>query len=284
MADHPPPTTFALLSHPSPHILLITYNNPRSLNCMSSTANAELHSILEWYDASPHLRCCIVTGAGRAFSAGADLKEWNNSNNATASGTAVRQRTMAPSGFAGLSRRTGRKPVIAAVNGVAFGGGMEAVVNTDIVVASQSARFGLPEVKRGVVALAGALPRLIRTVGKQRAMEMALTGEPISAEKAREWGIVNYVVPDHKEDAEVMERPVVKKALELAGLIVGNSPDSVVVSRAGVLAGWEEGSAENATRTQLEIWGRRLNEGENIREGVKAFVEKRAPRWVPSKL
>lgn len=251
---------------------------------MSSTANAELHSVLEWYDANPTLRCCIVTGAGRAFSAGADLKEWNESNNATKAGSAVRQRTMVPSGFAALSRRTGRKPVIAAVNGIAFGGGMEAVVNTDIVVASRSALFGLPEVKRGVVAFAGALPRLVRTVGKQRAMEMSLTGEPVSAEKARELGIVNYVVEDHDVNGEVLDRPVVKKALELAAKICANSPDSVVVSRAGVVAGWEDGSAEHATSSQMEIWGRRLNEGENIREGVRAFVEKRAPKWVGSKL
>lgn len=95
---------------------------------------------------------------------------------------------MRASGFAGLSRRTGRKPVIAAVNGICFGGGCEAIINCDMVLASRNAQFSLPEVKIGVVAQAGALPRLIRTVGRQRAMEMALTGRAITAEEAKEWG------------------------------------------------------------------------------------------------
>ena len=142
----------------------------------------------------------------------------------------------------------------------------------------------LPEVKRGVVALAGALPRLIRTVGKQRAMEMALTGVPITASKAQEWGIVNYVVDDAAVDAPIESRPCVQKALQLAKEICGNSPDSVIVSRAGVMQGNEDASVEHATQSIVENWGRRLNEGENIREGVKAFVEKREPRWIGSKL
>ena len=251
---------------------------------MSTTTNASLHALLEWYDNEPTLRCCVVTGAGRAFCAGADLKEWNESNAQSKSGEAVKTRQMPNSGFAALSRRMGKKPVIAAVNGLAFGGGMEAVTNTDIVVASKGALFGLPEVKRGVAAIAGALPRIIRTVGRQRAMELALTGVPISAEKAREWGVVNYVTEDFPADGEVLERPVVKKALELAKEIAGNSPDSVIVSRMGIIQGWEDGSAEHATQAVLEVWGRRLNEGDNIKEGVRAFVEKRAPRWIGSKL
>ena len=197
---------------------------------------------------------------GRAFCAGADLKEWNSSNSASKAGQAVRTRAMPNSGFAALSRRYGKKPVIAAVNGLAFGGGMEAVTNVDVIVASKSALFGLPEVKRGVVALAGALPRIVRTVGKQRAMELALTGRPISAETGREWGFVNYVVEDWPVDGEVVERPVVRKALEIAKEICENSPDSVIVSRAGVMQGWEMG-AEEATRQVVESWGRRLNEG-----------------------
>lgn len=96
---------------------------------------------------------------------------------------------MLASGFAGLSRRAGRKPVIAAVNGICYGGGCEAIINCDMVVASRNATFALPEVKIGVVAQAGALPRLIRTVGRQRAMEMALTGRTISAEEGKEWGM-----------------------------------------------------------------------------------------------
>ena len=191
---------------------------------------------------------------------------------------------MPPSGFGGVSRRVGKKPVIGAINGLAFGGGMEMVANMDLVVAARSAKFALPEVKRGVIALAGALPRIVRTLGKPRAMEMALTGRTVSAEEAREWGMVNFVTEGAAVEVAVEERPVVKKALEYAREIAANSPDSVIISRAGIMMGWEDGSAEHATQNIMEIYSQRLNEGENIREGVRAFVEKRPPRWVPSKL
>ena len=153
-----------------------------------------------------------------------------------------------------------------------------------LVVASQSAAFASPEVKRGVVAIAGALLRIVRTVGGHRAMEMALTGRTVSATEARDWGIVNTVAEDAPVDADVLSRPVVNKALEYAREICGNSPDSVIVGRAGVIQGWGDGSAEHASQNLAEIYSKRLNEGENIGEGLKAFVEKRAPKWVPSKL
>jgi len=274
----PPPCPFAAISFPRPSILLVVFSNPKSLNCISTAVSAQLEALWSWYDGQPSLRCCIVTGAGRAFCAGADLKEWNDSNSKGG------LRVLPPSGFGGLSRRMGKKPVIGAVNGLALGGGMEMVVNLDLVVAAKSAVFGLPEVKRGVAAIGGALPRIVRTVGKQRAMELVLTGRTLGAEEARAWGIVNAVTEDAGADVAPVERPVVRKALELAEMIGANSPDSVIVSRAGVIMGWEDGSAENGSRVLNENYGKRLNEGENIKEGVMAFVEKRAPRWVPSKL
>ncbi|KAJ9638487.1 hypothetical protein H2204_004257 [Knufia peltigerae] len=279
----PPSTPNTILLFPTPSILLIVLNNPRGLNCLSTSLHWSLDALLSWFDNEPTLGCCVVTGMGRAFCAGADLKEWNESNARAAKGQPG-QRVMPASGFGAISRRTGKKPVIGAVNGLAFGGGMEMVANMDMVVAAKGAQFSLPEVKRGVVAFAGALPRLVRTVGKPRAMEMALTGRTVSAAEAREWGFVNAVTGDAPVDAEILDRPVVKKALQYAKEICGNSPDSVIVSRAGVIAGWEDGSAEHGTQTTNEVYQRRLNEGENIREGVKAFVEKRSPRWVPSKL
>lgn len=106
------------------------------------------------------------------------------------------------------------------------------IINADIVIADQSAKFALPEVKIGVIALAGALTRLVRTVGKQRAMEMALTGRVLMAEEAREWGLVNRVVEDGT---------CVEEAVKMAEVIAGNSPDSVIVSRQGVMMGWEGG-------------------------------------------
>ncbi|KAI4171093.1 MAG: hypothetical protein LQ343_004505 [Gyalolechia ehrenbergii] len=174
----PLPTGHTLLSFPTPQILLVTLNRPDQLNCINAAQHAELHSVWEWLDREPRLRCGIITGKGRAFCAGADLQEWSsrsspsdhsNSNSHSSPGTP-------PSGFGGLSRRRGKTPILAAVNGICYGGGFEMVVNCDMVLASPSAMFALPEVKVGVVALAGALPRLGRVVGRQRGMEMVLTG------------------------------------------------------------------------------------------------------------
>jgi len=149
------------------------------------------------------------------------------------------------------------------------------IINADIVIADQGAQFALPEVKIGVVALAGALTRLTRTVGKQRAMEMVLTGRTLSAEEAKEWGIVNKVVEKGK---------CVEEAIKIAELITANSPDSVIVSREGVKMGWDGVGAEEGTRLVIENWYSRMDGGENMKEGVRSFVEKRKPRWVPSKL
>ncbi|KAJ6015017.1 hypothetical protein N7540_009608 [Penicillium herquei] len=274
----------AIVSFPAPHVMLVVFNRSQVLNAMTSAAQYDLESLFSWYDNEPSLRCAIVTGAGRAFCAGMDLKEWNQTNARRANGEHTGQPPMPRSGFGALSRRHGKKPVIAAVNGIAFGGGMEMIANLDLVVAAKGARFALPEAKRGVVALAGSLPRLARTIGRPRAMEMALTGKSITAEEAKDWGLVNAVVDGNTADCAVLDRPVVKAALDYAATIVDNSPDSVIISRAGVVAGWEDGSAENASRLLADNWELALNDGENLHEGVKAFAEKRAPRWVDSKL
>lgn len=170
-----------------------------------------------------------------------------------------------------------------------------------MVLAARNATFSLPEVKIGVVAQAGALPRLIRIAGRQRAMEMALTGRAITAEEAKEWGLflhhlsssstklkltsitglVNKVV-EASGDGE--DSAVVKAAIEYADMIAVNSPDAVIVSRESVKIGWEGVGAEDGTRISNEIWGARLHSGENLKEGVRAFVEKRKPRWKPAKL
>lgn len=279
----PPPQTSALLTFPTPSILLITLNRPAHLNALNSTANHELDALFTWYDSEPKLRCAVITGAGRAFCAGADLKEWNARNEQRARGAALAPMFPA-SGFAALSRRHGKKPVVGAINGLAFGGGMEVVANLDLVVAARGAAFSLPEADRGVVAMEGSLPRLARTVGRQRAMEMALTARRLSAEEAKDWGFVNEITDDAAEGVEVAERPVVRRALEFAQAISSKSPDSIIISRAGVVSGWEESSAENATRIIKEIWEARLNSGENLREGIRAFAEKRQPRWLDSRL
>lgn len=198
-------------------------------------------------------------------------KEWDTNN---ASG---KSRGFLPSGFGALSTRSGKKPIIAAVNGICFGGGMEMAINLDIVLASAAATFGLPEVKRGVVAVAGALPRLVRTVGKQRAMEMALLGRAYTAEEMLKWGLVNKVVTEGEGD-------VVEEAIRWATEIASNSPDSVIVSREGVKLGWESLSAQAGTEMLKDTWFSRIDQGENMTEGIRAFVEKRGPRWRDSKL
>ncbi|EEH45220.2 uncharacterized protein PADG_01370 [Paracoccidioides brasiliensis Pb18] len=282
LTTNPPSTQDCLLCFPTPEILLVTLNRPESLNCISSQGHAELHEVWEWMDTEPSLRVGIITGKGRAFCAGADLKEWNRKNSESSTRAA-----QPSSGFAGLSRRAGRKPIICAVNGLAYGGGCEIIINADIVIASKrGAKFALPEVKRGVVALAGGLTRLVRTVGKQRAMEMVLTGRVVKVDEAERWGLVNEVVEDEGEtdETDVEERKVVKRAIEFAGEIVANSPDAVIVSREGVKLGWEGIGAEDGSRLLAEAWMKRLNEGENLKEGVLAFVEKRKPKWVDSKL
>ncbi|KAK4992774.1 hypothetical protein LTR50_000898 [Elasticomyces elasticus] len=267
----PPSAKYAVLSFPAPKVLLIRLNRPKQLNCINTEGHDELERIWAWLDAEPALRIAIITGTGRAFCAGADLKEWNAHN------AANRVKPMPASGFGCLSRRSGRKPVIAAVNGICFGGGCEMIINCDMVVASSNATFALPEVKRGVVAVAGALPRIIRTVGRPRAMEMALTGRTLPAEEAREWGLINKVVGDK-------EGEVVDAAVELAKMVAENSPDAVIVSREGVKMGWEGVGAEEGTRLLTEVWYPRLLAGENMKEGVRAFVEKRKPNWKEAKL
>ncbi|KAI4725770.1 Dak phosphatase [Aureobasidium sp. EXF-10728] len=249
-------------------ILVVTLNRPKQLNCISAEGNEELDAVWKWLDLEPQLRVGILTGTGRAFCAGADLKEWNQAN---ASG---KQRNMPSSGFGGLSRRRGRKPVIAAVNGICFGGGCEMAINADIVIASATATFALPEVKRGVVAIAGALPRIARVVGKQRAMEMALTGRVLPAQEAQHWGLVNRVV----------EGDVLEACMGVAKEIAANSPDAVIVSREGVNLAWDGLGADAATEKLIKEMYPKLLQGENIHEGVKAFVEKRKPVWKASKL
>lgn len=179
-------------------------------------------------------------------------------------------------GFGGISFRSGKKPVIAAVNGPAYGGGCEMVANCDMVIASASATFALPEVKRGVTAFGGALPRFIKTLGRQRATELALTGRTATAEEFREWGVCNFVVKDGDS--------VVDKAVEFANMIAENSPDATIITREGLKLGWEGLGVADASRLFMEGWSNRIYEGGNMQEGLNAFKEKRSPEWADSKL
>ncbi|KAK4936921.1 hypothetical protein LTR10_022299 [Elasticomyces elasticus] len=269
----PPPTpTFLKISFPVPRVVVVRMDRPNRLNAMSTTGQWEMDSIWKWFDQEPNLSVAIITGTGRAFSAGADLKEWNQSMSSDVDPS--KRMGNAPA-FKPLSRRLGKKPVIAAVNGLAMGGGMEFVANCDLVVASKDAYFGLPEVKRGISPIGGALPRLIRTLGLQRASEFALTGRNISAQEAYDWGIVNRLVEKDQ---------VLPEAIKLAESIAVNSPDAIICTRAGLREGWETASVERAVELTLEREFAELQRGENILEGLKAFSEKRQPRWKASRL
>lgn len=245
----------------------------KDLNCTSSAAVLEMTAVFRWIDAEPSITVAIITGAGnKAFSTGADLKEWN-AKVAQASAEGKSTGGAGPGNIAGadsLSNRRGKKPFIAAVNGMAFGGGCENVVNCDLVIASETASFGLVEVKRGLAPYSGVLPRLIRTIGLQRASEFALTGKIIDAHTAEKWGLINKVVPQDR---------VVDEAISWAKEIAEISPDSIICTRAMLREGWTTADVVEATKISNGREWAELQRGENMREGLRAFNEKRKPVW-----
>jgi len=187
---------------------IVTLNRPKELNALNHDLVAELANALEEFDRDDEIRCMVITGAGdRAFAAGADIKEMSDKSPID----------MMLSGFeAWLRIRNIRKPLIAAVGGYALGGGCELAMHCDIIIASENARFGQPEIKLGVIPGAGGTQRLARTFGKFRTMEMVLLGEPFTAQEMANHGLVNHVVPkgEHLNEA-------VKLATSLAKLAAG---------------------------------------------------------------
>lgn len=256
------------------------------MNSLPYASHWEADSLITWYDAEPTLRVCIVTGSPpstpnpskESFCAGQDLIEQGTIRAAELSGKALPKSSLTHprTGFMGLSRRLGKKPVIAAVNGYAMGGGFEIVLGCDMVVASPYASFALPEATRGLYAAAGGLSRLVRIVGVPVASEVALTGRVLSADEALRLNIVNRVAKSHESTVE--------EAVALAKKMEGLSPDAIIVSRHGLHMGIEEGSVERAAQRTDEEYGEKLRRGENIRIGLTAFAKKERPRWVDSKL
>nr|WP_229181881.1 enoyl-CoA hydratase-related protein [Bradyrhizobium oropedii] len=239
------------------HLLQITINRPEVRNSLHPMANEELEGIWDAYEADPDLWVAIITGAGsEAFSAGNDLKY-------TASGKPM---WMPRSGFGGLTSRTRVKPVIAAVNGFAMGGGTEMALASDIVVADERASFALSEVRVGLIAAAGGLVRLPRQIPKKIAVEHILTGRPILAEQALRLGLVNRIMPPGQ---------ALNGALEIAEQILAVSPTSVRVSMKVMNEAEEEASAASTPSEFLD----ELFTSEDYLEGPKAFAEKRKPIW-----
>jgi enoyl-CoA hydratase/carnithine racemase len=245
------------------HILTVTINRPEVMNALHPKANAELGGVWDDFAADPDLWVGIITGAGdRAFSAGNDLK--HQASGGDMSG-------MPASGFAGLTSRFDLdKPVIAAVNGVAMGGGFEIALACDIIIASDNATFALPEPRVGLAALAGGLQRLPRQIGLKQAMGMILTGRRVSAVEGKELGFVTDVVPH----GELMDR-----ARGWAEQILECSPVSVRTSKQIVMRSLEIASLEESMKNgQYPSMGDLLR-SEDFREGPLAFAQKRPPQW-----
>ncbi|KAH9868164.1 hypothetical protein J1614_007236 [Plenodomus biglobosus] len=272
----PPPTAHVLLSYPADYVLLVTINREKQMNSIPFEGHTEMGLVFDWFDREPNLRVAIITGAGKkSFCAGQDLIQLGQiRTGALKKDPALLRHPL--SGFGGLSRRAGKKPVIAAVNGFALGGGFEIVLGCDMVVAAPGATFGLPEALRGIFAAAGGPPRLVRIVGLPVASEMALTGRPITAQRAKELNIINRIAPS--------QDTVVEEALKLANEIAAISPDSAIVTRAALKEALETASVERATQITIEQFNHGLNASENALEGLQAFAEKRKPNWKPSKL
>ena len=244
-------------------VLIVTINRPDRMNALHPPANAELAQVFDDFAADPELWVAILTGAGpRAFSAGNDLR-WQAEGNAV---------TVPPTGFAGLTSRWDLdKPIIAAVNGVAMGGGFEIALACDIIIAADTAVFALPEPRVGLAALAGGLHRLPRTIGVKRAMAMILTGRSVPAAEGKALGFVHDVVaPD----------ALMHTAKALAAQICELSPMSIRASKQVVARSLDTASLQEAYEGQMKhpavsaLW-----KSEDLREGPLAFAQKRKPEW-----
>ena len=244
-------------------ITTFTLNRPEVMNALHSPAHFELDDAFNAFAADPDQWVGIVTGAGdRAFSAGNDLKH-------QATGGDMKS---PPSGFAGLTSRFDlTKPLIAAVNGVAMGGGFEIALACDLIVAADTATFALPEPRVGLAALAGGLHRLPRMIGQQQALGMILTGRRVGAAEGQALGFVNEVVPQ----AELMAA-----ARRWAGQICELSPMSIRASKEAVYRGLDEPTLEAAIKGQNRYPAvSALFKSEDFVEGPMAFAQKRAPAW-----
>jgi len=250
--------TSAVLTERQDGVLLITLNRPDARNAVNGALARGIAAALDDLDASEDASVGVLTGAGKGFSSGMDLKAF----------TTGERPWVDDRGFAGITRRAAEKPLIAAIEGFAVAGGFEIALSCDLIVAARDARIGIPEAKRGLVAAAGALIRLPKRIPYHVAMELALTGDPISAERAHELGIVNRVTePGGAVDA----------ALELAGQIARNGPLALAASKKIVASALDWDEAE-AWQKQGELTGP-VFASEDAREGAVAFAEKRDPVW-----
>jgi enoyl-CoA hydratase len=235
-------------------VLLITMNRPEKRNAINRALADGLLDAIQTLDEDPSLAAGVLAGNGPAFSAGMDLRAFG------ADGP--------PEALATFVRRGSRKPMIAAIEGAAYAGGLELALTCDVVIASPVAAFAIPEAKVGLIAAAGGILRLPRRMHYGLAMEMALTGDPISAEEARDAGLVSRLV---------REGEAVAASVELASRIARNSPRAVAASKSLI--------RDAAGLTEREYWRVQkpiiedLLTSHDAREGARAFIEKRSPQW-----
>jgi enoyl-CoA hydratase len=239
-------------------VAVVTLNRPEVLNALNQATMDELVEALEGFERGGTVRCVVITGAGRAFAAGADVREM-------AGATAVEM--LGGYRFQQWERiRKVTLPLIAAVNGLALGGGCELAMLCDMIIAAETASFGQPEINLGIMPGAGGTQRLTRAIGKARAMELVLTGRPISARQAEAWGLVTRVVPAES---------VLDEAMRLAREIAGKAPVAVRLAKEAVLKAFDthlEGGLDYERKAFYLLFAT-----EDRAEGIAAFLEKRTP-------
>lgn len=249
-----------LIETPADGVALIRMNRPKALNALNSQLTHEIFTAMEIFDRDPSVGCIILTGSERVFAAGADIKEMSETGFAT---------MISGGDFTDWSRmlRIG-KPIIAAVSGYALGGGCEIAMMADMIVASESAQFGQPEVNLGILPGAGGTQRLTRAVGKAVAMEMCLTDRRLTAEEALRYGLVNRVAP---------VETYLHEAVELAKKVAGMSQVAVRLIKDAVNRAYELSLHEGLNYEKRNFY---LAFGtEDRMEGMQAFIEKRKPQW-----
>ena len=254
----------AALTERRGNVLIITLNRPEARNAVNAAVSTAVGDALQQAQDDPGVRAVVITGAGETFCAGADLK-------AISRRESIFHPDRGDWGFAGYVQHYIDKPTIAAVNGTALGGGTELALASDLVVAEERSSFGLPEVKRGLIAAAGGVFRIVEQLPRKVATRLLFTGEPISSAEALNWGLINEVVPDGT---------AVDAALALAERITANAPLAVWASKRvayGVDDGVIVGDEAGWSRTMREIGA--VLRSEDAKEGPRAFAEKRAPVW-----
>ena len=241
-------------------VTLVRLNRPQALNALNSQVLADLIAAFAAYDADPGQRCLVLTGSEKAFAAGADIKEMSEQSFAEMYGSNF---------FAGYERVTAtRKPWIAAVSGFALGGGCELAMMADILLCGHNAKFGQPEIKLGVIPGMGGSQRLIRAIGKAKAMEMCLTGRMMGAAEAEQAGLVARVVP---------AADLVAEALKTAAAIAAMPPLAAIACKEAINASFEMPLAQGVNFERRLFHG--LFGSQDQKEGMAAFIEKRPGNW-----